>query len=160
MFPWVFTMLCKVAQMKAEGYYTRCSGIANAQAQEVAYLCWLGRQPTLRTKTRQFVDPGTDVYIDFISKVPVTAERDLLKVDVATKENVMPSLVGESEPANEDDDASDGDADGDVEQGKRNYPKRYSGRALFRTASNPDNTVFLGPQEIRSFCLFGNQGVL
>lgn len=76
--------------MRSEGHYTKRSGIANAGASEVAYLCWLGRQPSLSTKSRMHVDPGTDVYVDFMSKVPLQPDRDLLKVDLATKEKIFP----------------------------------------------------------------------
>lgn len=134
--------------MRSEGHYTKRSGIANAGASEVAYLCWLGRQPSLSTKSRMHVDPGTDVYVDFMSKVPLQPDRDLLKVDLATKEKIFPG-DGEHLPEPTDAESEESDEEDGTEQAKRNYPKRNSGRALFRAASNPENTVCLG----HWFCL-------
>ena len=102
----------------------------------------MGRQPQLRTKSRQYVDAGSDVYVDFMGKVPILPERDHLKVDLATKDEILPTLIAEDAGGDEGD-MEDGDGD-DADQPKRSYSKRFSGRALFRTVSNPENTVFPG----------------
>ena len=128
--------------MQSLGYWNKQVGIANSSSQEVLYLCWQGRIPKTQAKSREHVDIGSGIYIDFMKNVPLLSDHDILKVDQQTKESVMPLLGVDGADAAEDEDESE---EGDTQaSSKRKYPKRFSGRALFRTASNPEATVLPG----------------
>ena len=131
----------QVQMMKAVGMFSRKSGIANAQANEVAYLAWQRRQPKIECKQRLFVDTASDVYVDFMQKVPITADADLLRAEAVIKEEILGQIGvdGLSDEASGSEEVQDAPS-----EPARRYPKRNSGRALFREASNPDSTVQLG----------------
>ena len=74
---------------------------------------FVGLKPTLRTKTRRSVDHGTDVYIDFINLQSSCHSWAWLAQSRRRDKGGSDAQPCWWVPA------SDGDADGDVEQGKR-----------------------------------------
>ncbi len=93
--------------------------------------------------TRSLVDPGSAVYVDYMKNVPVCGERDTLTAPGDKHSAIYPSSdVGKdiNEVVDEQDDSDSEDDNEDMPK-KRNYPKRGSGRALFRQPSTTDSTL-------------------
>ncbi|CAE7650481.1 unnamed protein product [Symbiodinium sp. CCMP2592] len=128
------------SQMRAAGYYTRLRGFCNSASSEVAFVGWSGKLPKLSQRSRVYVDPGTDVYSDVLQRVPVSDKADLNTCSAKDREELL-KVCGVAAADNGDEeeaDQEDGEDDGPV---KRKYAKRFSGKALFRAPSCPDDVV-------------------
>jgi len=85
------------------------------------------------------VDMGSSTYFDIMNKVPVATIKELTHVgqDVHTKSQTLygaePTALGDGE-----DDDEDGENTDEELAKKHSYPKRLSGRALYRRASSDD----------------------
>ena len=92
--------------------------------------------------TRSLVDPGSAVYVDYMKNVPVCGERDTLTAPGDKHAAIYPSSdVGKDINEVEHDESDSEDDCNEETPKKRNYPKRGTGRALFRQPSTTDSTL-------------------
>ncbi len=75
--------------MKEAGHWLRARGFANAGAAEALFICWKGQVPKTPGGTRSFVDVGSEVFVDFISNVPIVLPDDAVRVEQSQKLAVL-----------------------------------------------------------------------
>ena len=129
---------CKAGNVKKR---RRCfRGFATATYSEIAYICWKGQVPRIGSKKRRFVNPGSRVASDCITKVPIVSQDDLPLVEANVKDTVLKGSTwsGKPEQAEEEKEelfvSSSGSEDADEKPTKRKGTKR--GRALLRRTSS------------------------
>ena len=114
----------------------------------VSLFFWKGAQPTDLPSARKHVDQGSGTYVALMQKVPIAKadalakgtreDYDLLKPTLLGPEQALPPS-GRDAPTeavraaakSKDSDGSDESSDEDART-KRDYPCRFSGRALLR----------------------------
>ncbi|CAK0858880.1 unnamed protein product, partial [Prorocentrum cordatum] len=96
-------------------YWTVCRGVANSKTTEKLFLCWKGKMPPKIPQERWYVDRGSRMYVEVMSKVPVCAPKDLTFVSKDVRDVSLRSMMA---PPDESASAADAAADGAL--GERN----------------------------------------
>ena len=126
-------------------YWVRERGVANAGMTETLFCCWKGRVPRCFPSNRTHVDPGSPLYYEVVNRVPVASEAELLWGSPQARDELLavmgtdPAETGAEEPGEGPPSTDEKEPESHA---KRKYPKRYTGRALYRVPSTDQVPLF------------------
>ena len=75
--------------MHQAGFFKRRRGFANAGAAEALFVCWKGRCPEVIKTKREYVDIGSDMFLDVIRQVPVLLPQEFVVVEKVEKDETL-----------------------------------------------------------------------
>ena len=75
-------------------YWLRCRGLANSGTVENMFLCWRTSIPPGIPQTRKFVDAGSKLYVESMTKAPIIIPKDHFYVSAELKDRSLQSKLG------------------------------------------------------------------
>ena len=128
-------------------YVKKMRGMANSRTYEKAILCWKGKFPSGLPRDRQYVDAGSELYVDTMLKVPVLHPKDLTYVDPSVFSESLKAMCGSSEVDEEEPEGTpvDGTPVAASAAEVRPLSEHVKKRRLYRTAT--DESVVWFPHD-------------
>ncbi len=74
-------------------YWRRQRGLANSRTAEKLFICWRGQLPKNLPTERWYVDHGSPLYVEVMSKVPVVSPKDLAFVAKSVRETSLKRMI-------------------------------------------------------------------
>ena len=119
-------------------------GVANSKTYEKAILCWKGKFPSGLPNDRQYVDAGSELYVDAMLKVPVLHPKDLTYVDASVLAESLKTMCGLSD-ADEEEATPEEPEEAASAASMRPLQEHVKKRRLYRTAT--DESVVWFPHD-------------
>ena len=125
-------------------YVKKMRGMANTRTYEKAIFCWKGKFPHGLPKDRQYVDAGSELYVDTMLKVPVLHPKDLTYVDASVLAESLKTMCGLSD-ADEEEATPEEPEEAASAASMRPLQEHVKKRRLYRTAT--DESVVWFPHD-------------
>ena len=128
-------------------YVKKMRGMANSKTYEKAILCWKGKFPSGLPRDRQYVDAGSELYVDTMLKVPVLHPKALTYVDASVLAESLKTMCGFSDELEEPEEAEEAKVEPVAASAASMRPlqEHVKKRRLYRTAT--DESVVWFPHD-------------
>ena len=111
-------------------------GMANSKTYEQAILCWKGRFPAGLPKDRAYVDQGSHLYVDTMTRVPVLHLKDLAFVEAPVLNESLRTMCGLAEEPPPDEPAESDEKVADSAAQMRPLQDHVKKRRLYRATTD------------------------
>ena len=117
-------------------YVKYMRGMANSKTYEQAILCWKGRFPAGLPKDRAYVDAGSHLYVDTMTRVPVLHPKDLAFVEAPVLNESLRTMCGLAEEPPPDEPAESDEKVADSAAQMRPLQDHVKKRRLYRATTD------------------------